>query len=389
MLRLFPIRLLGLQGFVVVLAFSGHVLTGVSGETPHANGFSGPDIALAPYTAVFNVRSQWLNASGEVKEDVQLTVNVFVTQNQVVIEPKSVTNSNLVFMIWCSSPVRSEEWISYTSSTGPTGRLDVVLVDNHPTLQATDLYANLGRILYVPTNHPAFAGVSEGDRLYMAGESSSYRPDEVDFKTQRRSVGEQKLASVLTASSPDYYYDSNGRRKAFGGPPYERKLWSLSVDEYSNWHSMPVPGRFRYVRYQDPGLRAKSESDIPIVLCEGSLVSIHDGANADLTSRVDVHLKVMDFRPRDELFGQPARYSVSENAWPEIGSDAYRRMVVTNKSHILKHVALQPAKPNRNWPVLVFILVLFLFLAPLGALLSWRSRIAKDSQQHKQQRPNQ
>lgn len=328
-----------------------------------------------PYSIEFEVRSQWLDPSGKLLEDVNVVVNVSVGSETVFIAPRrGLNNTNSAFLSWSPSPVNAGEWINYLELSLSSNQIDTIIIDTHPTIQAKDLFTSLGRILYVSDAHPVMSSMSEVERLYIPGECSLYTPDEIDFQMRTGRVGLRDMPQDITAYTPDYYVDTRRRKKKFAGPPFKRKLWVITIEQYTNWHDLLIPSTFTYRRYQDPDLRANAENEAAIAKCDGRLVSISEGANRSLTSRLERRLKIIDFRPRDELFGYPARYEAGWGEWPRLGTDEYHRIVATNKVQIASLLANQPANSGLSRGSILFIAIFGLLLLPVAYLLHGRRK---------------
>ena len=127
--------------------------------------------------------------------------------------------------------------------------------------------------------------------------------------------------------------------------PNTRLIWRLDVTAYTNWHGLVLPAQFRYLRYTDANLRTEREELIPITDATGSLLKVYEGALTDIQPHLSNQLTVTDYRAKDQLDGQPARY-VLEGKWSPIGSEDFRKMVATNKLRIAGADA-PPTRPTR------------------------------------------
>ena len=156
----------------------------------------------------------------------------------------------------------------------------------------------------------------------------------------------------------------------FAAPPFERKLWVLSIQQYTNWNGLLLPTSFSYERYQDPLSRAKVDSDTVVVSVEGALVSIKQGAMADIKPQLGPHLSVTDLRPQGELYGQPAHYQAENGKWPAVGTQEYREMVRASKAELERQYGLGGSHRHRN---LAFLAAFLLLLIPPAVWLSIRT----------------
>src|SRR4029077_10154085 len=93
----------------------------------------------------------------------------------------------------------------------------------------------------------------------------------------------------------------------FQGTPNTRLIWRLDVTAYTNWNGLVLPAQFRYLRYTDANLRMEREELIPIADATGTLIKVVEGALTDIKRHLSDHLSVIDYRPKDQLEGQPAR----------------------------------------------------------------------------------
>jgi len=350
---------------------------------------SGADVQMstAPYTVEFTVQSRYLNPAGHILQDEQVEVRVSVDSNQVMIQSRSPTNENVCPLAWATSPVRAQEWITAYPPIPPDGthglgsyEFDTVIVEKSPYSSGSDLLVRLGQFLYIPTNHTTFRGCSERDIWCNAGESFGYTPTEVTFRTRRQPFGSRNLPVQIAAYTPKYYYEPAASRMPFAGlplnlskslanamvkvpfagPPFERKLWVLSIQQYTNWNGLLLATSFSYERYQDPPLRAKVDSDTVVVSVEGALVSIRRGAMADINPQLRPHLTVVDLRPQGELYGQPARYQAENGKWPAVGTQEYREIVRASKAELARQYGLGGSHLHTNLAFLAAFLLLLI-----------------------------
>jgi hypothetical protein len=186
--------------------------------------------------------------------------------------------------------------------------------------------------------------------LDNAGESFGYASTELTFQVRGQAFDSHNLPVQIATYSPKYFYKAApiklpletlplwlSKRLAyyrskvpFEGPPFDRRLWVLSIQQYTNWSGLLLPMRFRYERYGDPATSAKLGSDTVIASIDGVLTSITQGAAADISPQLQPQVLVVDFRPQQELYGTPARYQAECGKWPVLGTAEYRNMVRTN-----------------------------------------------------------
>ncbi|MCX6923322.1 MAG: hypothetical protein NT154_08965, partial [Verrucomicrobia bacterium] len=357
-------------------------------------------MSATPYTVELAVRSRWLNLATRVLEETRAELRVSVGTNQVLIQSRSPDNENLVPITWASSPVRAQEWVmAFGRATNEFGsnQFDTLTIDKSPFIPNVDERTCLGLSLYVPANHTTFRGCSEHEIWCNAGESFGYTPTEVTFRTKRQLFGSRNLPVQMAAYSPKYFYKSasssvpfdvtrlpwnlakyfaNVRIKVpFAGPPLERKLWSLSIQQYTNWSGLLLPVSFRYERYDDPPERAKRESGTVIASLEGTLVSIKQGAIADISPQLRSHLSVFDLRPQRELHGNMAHYQAENGKWPALGTKEYREMVRVSRAELAKQNGGGSSPRRSNVVLLTAFLLVFpaAFVLLLIALVSWIS----------------
>lgn len=311
--------------------------------------------STVPYTVEFAVQSQW-HVGNQIKQDERLEVRVSVDANHILVQARSPTNEMVGPMTWATSPFRTQEWILalpvFYSATNAFGSIpfDTLMIDQRPYIPAMDELTRLALFLYVPTTHKTFRGCSPRDILGNAGDSFGYIPTELDFQIHHQAFDARSLPVEIATYSPKYFYKYapvkiplekpplwlsrrllNHKSKAsFEGPPFDRKLWELSVQQYTNWSSLLLPMRFHYKRYGDPITRAKLGSDTVIASIDGVLTSITQGAAADIRPQLQPRVSVVDFRPQQALYGTPARYQVECGQWPVLGTAEYRNMVRTN-----------------------------------------------------------
>jgi hypothetical protein len=316
-----------------------------------------------------------MSVEGEVLSSNNILLRVEVESQRALIQPQaSDGDTNLVFLAWATSPFRRNEWIIGGVSRTTNDIIENVFIGSHPVFGAHDTYANLGRILYLPSNHPA-CGIEDQERYYIPIETSSYQMHEVNFEADYITASSGRTLSRLTAHSPPYFYISQHGRNApqpFRGTKPTRRLWTISVTDYTNWLGRVLPSRFTYVRWQDPQSRAMEQEDRPIVLISGELISIESGANADIRSRLARSVSVADVRTTAEL-GRAIRYTTAPGAWPEIGSPQYQRMVETNRIRLAttrlddRPEELFGSKRLNGWVKAVFIA----FCLSTLALIVW------------------
>jgi hypothetical protein len=295
------------------------------------NSAVGHSSSPSAYTVNIGLNSRWFRPSGEVAESNDIRIKIAIDPEKALIQPWAApgNTNNLGFLTWATSPFQAGEWIVGARNRGPDDKLANVIIDNHPLLYATDTFANLARILYLPQNHPTYRGLKENERLYIPIESSGYAPDEIEFRTTNREFNGNQLVCEIAAFTPSYYHNQK-EKKPFRSPPPNRTLWLLSITQFTNWHQISMPSRFSYVRYLDPDCRVEAESKIPIVLLDGWLISAEVGAETDITSRLEQQLTLVDYRPALEL-GRCVRYSVPRGAWPRLNTEEYKHMVATNR----------------------------------------------------------
>jgi hypothetical protein len=273
-------------------------------------------------------------------------------------------------MTWATSPFRSQEWVLgwpyFFSSTNGFGsnqfdifsgtnrfgsnQFDTLVIDQRPYIPIMDEFTRLALFLYVPTTHRTFRGCSQRDILDNAGESFGYASTELTFQVRGQAFDSHNLPVQIAAYSPKYFYKAapikiplerlplwlskrlahNRSKVPFEGPPFDRRLWVLSIQQYTNWSGLLLPMRFRYERYGDPATSAKLGSDTVIASIDGVLTSITQGAAADISPQLQPQVLVVDFRPQQELYGTPARYQAECGKWPVLGTAEYRNMVRTN-----------------------------------------------------------
>jgi hypothetical protein len=74
----------------------------------------------------------------------------------------------------------------------------------------------------------------------------------------------------------------------------------------------------------------------------------------EIISRLKKQMYVYDYRPGAELYGDAARYPVSDAKWPEIDSASYLEMVASNRVRITKQIeemrAFSSNRPNVKLP---------------------------------------
>ena len=341
--------------FILGLAF-GESLETLAGQSPRQ---------IEPYTVKFSVRSLWLSDKGQTNSDNEIKVRVAVDSLRLLIEPSAVSNANLGFFVVGNSPFRTGEWIAGGCCPMMSNDFSTVMIDDSPGARFNDLYANLGRILYIPTNHPALGGSRESERFFIPDGSGSYEPEEISYRVGF-APSNQFVPQKIVAESPNYFYYS-GKRHPFSGSTPTRILWELSVGSYTNWRSLSIPASFEYTRYNDVGDRDKADNAVPIARLFGRLLSIEKGASVELESRFQRETSVMDFRPYKELSGQPATYSVHGTAWPVKGSPEYRQMVQVSKSIIARRSSTNAKPPI---PIVTLALILAGVLVPAVIIFS-------------------
>ena len=328
----------------------------------------------SPYTIEFSLKSQWLDAKGDIRDTEQIDVQVAQTKDAVVIQPWLENGgTNIGFMTWATSPYRAGEWIVGALSVNLTSKITLVAIDTHPTAHTLDLFPALGRILYLAHDHPSLAGISEDELLYIGPESCFYTPQELSLRTTSHPSQKNNLLDSIVCMSPDYCY-LGGLKKHFSGPPFERKLWELKISEYTNLNGVNLAARFTYTRYQDANLRIEKDSNAKIVYCEGRLLSVSDYATVDIKSRLDNQLQVIDFRPFQELGSKPARYSTNAGQWPTIGSKDYLIMIDKSKIKIAAYSNARQSLSNSGHATAFFFLFLFTTLIPVGLIIAWSSK---------------
>ncbi len=320
-----------------------------------AFSFGDAQTSTVPYTVEFAVQSQW-HVGNQVKQDERLEVRVSVGANHVLIQARSPTNEMVGPMTWATSPFRTQEWILalpvFYSATNGFGSIpfDTLMIDQRPYIPAMDELTRLALFLYVPTTHGTFRGCSQRDILDNAGEGFGYASGELNFQIHSQAFDSRSLPVQIAAHSPKYFYKTapiriplerlpswlskrlayNTSKVPFEGPPFDRRLWLLSIQQYTNWSGLLLPMRFRYERYGDPTTRAKLGSDTVTASIDGVLTSITQGAAADVSPQLQPQVLVVDFRSQKELYGNPARYQAECGKWPALGTAEYRKMVRTN-----------------------------------------------------------
>jgi hypothetical protein len=91
-----------------------------------------------------------------------------------------------------------------------------------------------------------------------------------------------------------------------------------------------------------------------VVICEGGLISIENGAEADIAARLSTNLIVSDFRFKDEVgVGRAVGYRVSPGKWAEYHSKDYYAIAATNRI-LAAHISDQSSRARLRF---VFILI--------------------------------
>jgi len=368
--RLFTVGRMKLQKVKVVFVFVEFL---TAGACLFANS-----LAPSEYTITTKMVSLWLSSSGEVITSNQIFVRVAIDQARVIIQPWACDGTeNLVFFTWATSPFRTNEWIVGGQSQGLEDVITNVFVNNHPIFGAQDTYANLARILYLPESHSTYRGIPSCERLYIPIESSFYEPEEISFEIGEMMLNNKRLTSCIVAVSPPYYYrpEIGGKTVRVGlrGIPPTRKLWSLTVTEFTNWHGIVLPFQFSYMRYQDPAARVDADEEKPVVLVTGSLVAAELGAETDIRPRLSDRLSVADLRVTPVL-GRAVRYTAPPGGWPETNSKEYEQLLATNKALIASSILSPPVnQPPVMWRTkIVQALLVFTAMTVIPILALYR-----------------
>lgn len=326
----------------------------------------------AGYTVEFQVHNQWRNQTGQVAEDLDVGVTVSVLEGWVFIQSRLLRGEgDIVCFSWGNIPGRLNEWAFEQSISSAASSVSTLLLDSHPTRASPDFYSNLGRLLYVPTNHPSLGGASRNAILYLQGENGEYTADELHYEILPHGLPHVPLGGGVTALSPPYYYSPTGIKRSFGGPRKTRPLWRLEITGYTNWWGLYLPATFAYTRYQDAQRRPGGEPDVPIVTCRGEIKHITAGVTHPRDSRHASALRILDYRPGEELLGRPAVYQSEYLKWPVVGTAEYQDLIATNKARALLSRSIPQAPPREERRRLVLAMMICIVAGPAVAVLLW------------------
>lgn len=319
------------------------------------------------YTVSFGFTYKWHNlAEGGVREEMLLKCDVAIDENKVLITPSALkAPSNIVQAVWATSPYRTNEWIVYGFGSKKDGLFDRITIDHNPTRGGSDLGANLGRILYIPSTHPTYQSVNGNERYFIEFESSSYKPSEVTFQISEKKFDGRSVIDQLVAYTPKYYKQGISATKSqnveFKGDAPTRRLWQISILQYTNWLGVLLPLKFNYTRYQDPQNRVKNEDLTPVVTCDGELISVKAEAETDISKQLAPKLGVVDLRFKDEKgLEASVYYDSAPGLWPVVGSDEYKSILATNKMLHAKYSTSGAPRPKVS---IGFVLIVALLLA--------------------------
>lgn len=334
------------------------------------------------YTVKFAYTYKWYNAnSGKVLVQNKVGCNVSVDGSKVLIQPYSLAGAtNVVFHVWATSPFATNEWIVGGETMSPTDTIKSIWLDNNPTRSCSDLSANLGRILFISNENPVFKGLSKNERYYLDLESGSYRANELKMQYSKIKYEGQNVCNEIIAYSPNYYrqmisatqFVTNSLKDGNG-----RKLWHISISSFTNWNGYIFPSKFQYVRYRDVKQRIASENLDPVVLCQGWVISIRNGADTDITPRLSKNLAISDFRFDDVAgVGRAVGYTAPSGEWPAYDSKEFKEIAASNKM-VAAHLSHQSSSVRARF---LFILAFSLLL--IVPALVFAKRIFSTNKNH-------